>query len=150
MPITAKHPLALRANWPAVLNAALWGAQAVTSLALGRAALLLLDAPAPRLALQLGAWVTERSPSTLHALGVAATIGAFGVVGPSLVRIAPRAVVAVAVVDGLALSLVAVSNLLHAEAGLLATTLALVAALLFVAWGRLSRSPITPHAQIRC
>jgi hypothetical protein len=133
-----------------LINASLWATQALMALTFGRAAALLLTEPASVVAANLGAWVPAPFSSNTHPLGVIVAMGAFGVIAPSLVRIAPK--LAVLSAGGLALAL-AIAAVVHgSQAALkpLGLDIVLVSMLLFIAWGRAFKSPIQAHAHIRC
>jgi putative oxidoreductase len=138
----------LRAAYPA-LNATLWATQALAAVMLGRAGLMMITMPRDEVAGHLGDWVTSLSVSTLHGLGVGAVAGAFGVVAPSILRMAPRLAAAVAGALAVMLTLAAVLHGVRGEVQPLVFDVALVAMLLFIGWGRAFKSLIIPHAHLR-
>ncbi len=139
-----------RALGPNALNALLWATQTLAALVVGRAGLMMLTMPAPELAARLGAWVTAIPASSVHALGALVLAGALGLVAPSFVRIAPSLTGVAAAALAAVLALAAAVHGFRGEVGPLLVDLALVAMLVFIGWGRTFKSPIEPHARIRC
>lgn len=132
------------------LNASLWATQALAAAMLGRDGLMMITTPRSEVAGHLGDWVTSLSVSALHGLGVGAVAGAFGIVAPSLLRIAPRLSAAIAGALAVVLTLAAAAHGVRGEVRPLVFDVALVAMLLFIGWGRAFKSLIIPHAHVRC
>jgi hypothetical protein len=147
MAVAAQKPLfpPLRID----LNIALWIAQALGAISLGRSGVMLLETPAPEVAAELGEWVMATSPSTIQLVGLLHLVASFALWGPSLLRIAPR----VSVITAAALALVLlVSSLVHGLQGELrplVSNFTLAPAMAFIAWGRFFKSPIQPHAMLK-
>ena len=131
------------------LNASLWATQTLAAVMLCCDGLMMITMPRSELAGHLGDWVTSLSVSTLHGLGVGAVAGAFGIVTPSLIRIAPRLAAAIAGALAVVLIVAAVLHGVLGEMQPLVVDVALVAMLLFIGWGRAFKSLIIPHAHLR-
>jgi putative oxidoreductase len=147
---TATERYGLRHLGRQSLNLQLWAVQTLAALALARCGLLMMTLPIPELTGLLGEWVSAMSVSNVRLLGVTGILGAFAIWAPSFVRIVPKLAGVAAV--GLA-SMLALAALVHGVRGALGPLfldLALVGMMMFIAWGRLLKSPIQPHAHIRC
>jgi hypothetical protein len=150
MSIATELRIVLRNLGPSALNASLWATQTLASLALGLTGLMMLTMPIPELAGYLGGWVSLTSPSNIHLLGFIELVGAFGVVGPSFVRIFPKLSPVAAFSLAVMLTLAAIVHAVRGELQPLLVNVALAPMLLFIGWGRMFKSLITPHARIRC
>jgi putative oxidoreductase len=135
---------------PSPMSLSLWAAQALGALTVGNAALVMLTKPVPEVVGRLGGWLPVMSEPNTHRLGFILLLAAFGVVAPSLARIAPW--VSAVAAAGLALALLGAAFVhgFRGELLLVLVDLALFATMVFIAWGRTFKAPIVPHAHIRC
>lgn len=150
MTLATAERIAPRTRFPFVINSALWAAQTLAAMVVGRAGVMLVKEPSSEVAAQLGAWVPTLSTTSAHLLGIGVLLGALGLVGPSFIRIGPRLVAVAAAVFALAFTVATVVHLARGAFVPLCIDVTLVATMGFIAWGRLFSSPIEPHAQIRC
>ena len=128
------------------LRFGLWAAQALLAAFFGFVGFSKLTLPIPELASMMK-WPGDVSPALVRFVGAAELAGAIGIVLPALTRVlpllTPAAAVGLAVIQALAI-------VFHAVRGETAFTLpinlALLAATLFVAWGRYRRLPIRRSA----
>ena len=128
------------------LRVGLWVAQALLAVFFGFVGFSKLTLPIPELASMMK-WPGDVSPALVRFVGAAELAGAIGIVLPALTRVLPLLTPAAAF--GLALIQVLAIGF-HAMRGETAFTLpinlALLAATLFVAWGRYRRVPIRKAA----
>lgn len=89
-------------------------------------------------------WVTDVSPGLVRFIGISELLGGIGLIVPSLLRIKPKLTAYAAIGLALIMLFATVFHLSKGEANVIAFNFILMALAVFVAWGRLKKSPINP------
>ncbi|GAA2208250.1 DoxX family protein [Nonomuraea monospora] len=123
------------------LNAGLWTAQGLLTLAFAGGGIWKLATPRAQLA-EIFPWVGDTPPALLYVTSVFDILGGIGVLLPALTRVKPW-LTPLAALGCAALQVSAiVFHLSRGESGV-AFNVVLLALALFVAWGRHRKAPIT-------
>jgi len=124
------------------LHIALWSAQVLLAASMLWGATMKLFTPIEELS-NMWPWVAQVSPAFLHFTAIVDLLGALGLILPALLRIQPKLtpIAAVAVV-ALVIS-AAVFHIQRGEASQIGANVAFAFVAIFIAWGRLTKAPIT-------
>lgn len=122
------------------LHIGLWIAQGLLAAAFGIAGIMKLTMPTEELLAKGMGFVREYGVGTIRFIGISEVLGALGLILPAALRIkpilTPLAAVGIAIIMVLATSY----HISHSEPFI--STIVLLAIALFVAWGRLKKTPI--------
>jgi len=143
--LASTSPLAPAPVSSKLWNGAFWGGQVLLAAMFGMAGLMKTTAPIQDLVAKL-VWPGAVPEALVRFIGVAELTGAVGLLLPALTRIQPRLTGLAALGLMLVMTLAVPFHLSRGEAQALAINLPLGALALFVAWGRLKKSPIAPRA----
>jgi hypothetical protein len=124
-----------------LVNIALWGVQVLLALAFLAAGIPKVILPIPALAARIS-WAKDVPAPLVRFIGVAETLGALGLILPTLTGILPWLTIAAAL--GLAIVMIAaiVFHLSRGETSRIIMNIILLALLLFVVCGRLALAPL--------
>jgi hypothetical protein len=126
------------------MNVALWILQVLLALFFGFGGVSKAFFPLEQLA-QQGAWVKDVPVWMVRLPGYAEILAALGLILPAATRIRPRLTGYAAVGLMVVMALAAILHIGRGEWGMTGTNLVLLGLAGFVAWGRLSASPIPPR-----
>lgn len=122
------------------LHIGLWIAQGLLAAAFGMAGIMKLTMSTEELLAKGMGFVREYGVGTIRFIGISEVLGALGLILPAALRIkpilTPMSAVGIAIIMVLATSY----HISHSEPFI--TTIVLLALALFVAWGRLKKTPI--------
>jgi uncharacterized membrane protein len=117
------------------VNVALWIVAGVLAVMFGMAGVMKSTQPKDRLAEKLP-WVADVSLPTLRVIGVSELLGAVGLILPAWTGIVPILTPIAAVGLAVIMALAVVTHARRKESGAIVFNLVLLAAAVFVAWGR--------------
>ncbi|WP_433626360.1 DoxX family protein [Nocardia sp. CA-120079] len=117
------------------MNVALWIVAGVLAVMFGMAGVMKATQPKDTLAEKLP-WVADVSVGTLRLIGVSEALGALGLVLPAWTGIAPILTPIAAVGLAVIMALAIVTHARRKEPSAIVFNLVLLAAAVFVAWGR--------------
>jgi hypothetical protein len=126
------------------LNVALWIVQWFLAIAFVSTGIWKLVTPIPQLA-EMMPWMGEVTPEFLYMTAVADLLVGFGILLPSLTRIAPGLTVWAAYACAALMAAALFFHLSRGEGESAPFNLLLLALALFVAWGRYSKAQIQPR-----
>ena len=127
------------------INVMLWIAQLLLAAAFGMAGVMKSTQSIPELTAAMG-WPGDLPPVLVRFIGAAELAGALGLVLPSATRIRPLLTPLAAMGLVIVMLLAAVFHISRAEWSALPINAVLGGLSAFVAWGRLRKAPIFPHA----
>ncbi|MGW0035193.1 DoxX family protein [Gordonia sp. NPDC003376] len=124
------------------MNAALWTVQIILAIVFAGTGILKLVKPIGALRDTLGEWVDEFGPVGVRLVGLAELAGAIGLVVPAATGVLPGLTILAAGGIAVVMAGATVVDLRYREFVKVPVTLVLVAAAVFVLWGRLDLQPL--------
>lgn len=126
------------------IQIALWTAQVIIAILFTMAGFMKLTKPIGELAAILP-WAGDIPEFVVRFIGLSELCGGLGMVLPSLTRIRPRLTPLAALGLITIMGLAAIFHLTRGEAPLAAGVMVIALPVVFVAWGRTKKAPITPR-----
>lgn len=123
------------------LNIGLWVAQGFLALMFIMPAFMKMFQPIEALSAMLP-WAGQVSPIMVRSLGFIDLLGGLGIILPSALRILPKVTVLAAIGGILLMVCAIVFHLSRGEGSVIGFNILLIALLVFVAWGRMTKAPI--------
>ncbi len=123
------------------MNIALWIAQSILAAMFLIAGIMKSSMPLDKLGAQLP-WVNEVPAYLVRFIGASELIGSIGLILPSLTRIKPILTPIAAIGLTLIMLLATIFHITHHEMPAIGFTLVLAGIAIFIAWGRLKKSPV--------